>query len=186
MALEHALLVSLAERPSTGYDLARRFDKSISFFWSASHQQIYRTLQRIVAAEWATCEVVRQNGKPDKKVYSISEEGKAELAKWVNKPSSGPILRWELPVKLRGLAHGDPDVLVKDLRAHREQAVRTLAHYRDSEARHFPAAPLTGAPLYQRLVLEAGIRQAEALIAWLDEAAAALEPHSPQPSEDAI
>lgn len=104
----------------------------------------------------------------------------------MNKPSSGPILRWELPVKLRGLAHGDPDVLVKDLRAHREQAVRTLAHYRDSEARHFPAAPLTGAPLYQRLVLEAGIRQAEALIAWLDEAAAALEPHSPQPSEDAI
>lgn len=40
MALEHAILVALAERSATGYDLARRFDRSIGFFWRATHQQI--------------------------------------------------------------------------------------------------------------------------------------------------
>jgi DNA-binding PadR family transcriptional regulator len=38
MALEHAILVSLAERAASGYDLARRFDASIGFFWKATHQ----------------------------------------------------------------------------------------------------------------------------------------------------
>ena len=51
MSLAHALLTSLQEKSSSGYDLARRFDKSIGFFWRATHQQIYRELARMEAAE---------------------------------------------------------------------------------------------------------------------------------------
>ena len=32
MALEHALLVALSEQPASGFDLARRFGRSIGFF----------------------------------------------------------------------------------------------------------------------------------------------------------
>ena len=39
MALEHAILVSLTERAGSGYELARRFDRSIGYFWPATHQQ---------------------------------------------------------------------------------------------------------------------------------------------------
>ncbi|MGA7054394.1 MAG: PadR family transcriptional regulator, partial [Mycobacterium sp.] len=42
MALPHAILVSLCERDGSGYELARRFDRSIGYFWAATHQQIYR------------------------------------------------------------------------------------------------------------------------------------------------
>ena len=45
MALEHAILVSLLEKPGSGYELARRFERSIGYFWTATHQQIYRTLR---------------------------------------------------------------------------------------------------------------------------------------------
>ncbi|ERG69264.1 PadR family transcriptional regulator [Segniliparus rugosus] len=182
MALEHALLVSLAEQPSSGYELARRFDKSISFFWSATHQQIYRTLKRITEAGWATFEVIEQDGKPDKKMYSISDLGRAELAKWIAEPSPPPTLRWELAVKLRGLRHGEPEAVLKDLKAQRDEAQRTLQHYQDSAARHFPDGKLTGAYLHQRLVLEGGIRQTEGFIAWLDETIAALSTTN-QPEE---
>ncbi|MGL6234133.1 MAG: PadR family transcriptional regulator [Segniliparus sp.] len=182
MALEHALLVSLAEQPSSGYELARRFDKSISFFWSATHQQIYRTLKRITEAEWATFEVVAQDGKPDKKIYSISDLGRAELAKWLAEPSPAPTLRWEIPVKLRGLHHGEPDAMLKDLKTQREEAQRTLQHYQDSAVRHFPQGKLAGAQLHQRLVLEGGIRQTEGLIDWLDETITALSTDN-QPEE---
>ena len=44
MSLAHVLLTSLLERPSTGFELARRFDRSMGFFWNATHQQIYREL----------------------------------------------------------------------------------------------------------------------------------------------
>jgi len=40
MSIQHALLTSLLEKPSSGYELARRFDKSMGYFWSATHQQI--------------------------------------------------------------------------------------------------------------------------------------------------
>ncbi len=32
MSLPHVLLTSLLERPSTGFELARRFDRSMGFF----------------------------------------------------------------------------------------------------------------------------------------------------------
>jgi len=52
VALEHAILVALAERASTGYDLARRFDKSIGQFWTATHQQVYKVLARMESDGW--------------------------------------------------------------------------------------------------------------------------------------
>jgi DNA-binding PadR family transcriptional regulator len=52
MSLAHAVLTSLLEKSTSGYDLARRFDKSIGYFWHATHQQIYRELARMEAAGW--------------------------------------------------------------------------------------------------------------------------------------
>ena len=49
MALEHAIMVSLGERPGTGYEIAQQFDRSIGHFWSATHQQVYRTLKKLHA-----------------------------------------------------------------------------------------------------------------------------------------
>lgn len=86
MALEHALLVSLTERAGSGYELARRFDKSIGYFWSATHQQIYRVLKRMAESGWLNSESVTQEGRPDKKVYSVSEAGRTELARWIAEP----------------------------------------------------------------------------------------------------
>ena len=47
MSLPHAILTALLEKPSSGLELARRFDKSIGYFWSATHQQIYRELAKL-------------------------------------------------------------------------------------------------------------------------------------------
>ena len=52
MSLPHAVLTSLLEKSTSGYDLARRFDKSIGYFWHATHQQIYRELARMEGAGW--------------------------------------------------------------------------------------------------------------------------------------
>ena len=52
MSLPHALLTALTEHPGSGSDLAGRFDRSIGYFWQATHQQIYRELARLEAAGW--------------------------------------------------------------------------------------------------------------------------------------
>ncbi|HEX5361461.1 MAG TPA: PadR family transcriptional regulator, partial [Fluviicoccus sp.] len=56
MSLPHALMTSLLEKSCSGYDLARRFEKSIGYFWRASHQQIYRELGRMEEAGWIRSE----------------------------------------------------------------------------------------------------------------------------------
>ena len=83
VALEHALLVALREQPASGLDLTRRFEKSIGFFWHATHQQIYRVLARMEGDGWVSVEAVAQAGRPDKKVYAVSPAGERMLAEWL-------------------------------------------------------------------------------------------------------
>lgn len=80
-------MVSLAERPGTGYEIAQQFDRSIGHFWSATHQQVYRTLKKLHADGLVDFEPVVQDGRPDKKVYQLSGLGRERLATWVSTPT---------------------------------------------------------------------------------------------------
>ncbi len=185
MALEHALLVSLTERAGSGYELARRFDKSIGFFWRATHQQIYRVLKRMEGAGWLSSEAVAQEGRPDKKVYSVNEAGRAELARWIAAPTDTSMPRNELGVKIRAAAHGDIGALCDEVARHREQHNQRLELFRLIEKRDFPAPDqLSDTPLHQYLVLRAGIRLESGFVEWCDEVLQALQPRATAPHGD--
>ena len=87
MSLQHAICVSLAEQSASGYELTRRFDRSLGFFWSASHQQIYRTLARMEELELVSATVEPGEGAPARKVYGLTAAGRAELTAWTREPS---------------------------------------------------------------------------------------------------
>ncbi|MGW0044228.1 PadR family transcriptional regulator [Rhodococcus sp. NPDC003348] len=175
MALEHALLVSLSEQSGSGYELARRFDKSIGFFWSATHQQIYRVLKRMDEAGWVTGEAVGQQGRPDKRVYRVSDAGRAELARWIAEPTEVGHLRNELAVKIRAAAYADPGDVRAEVVRHRDGHAQRLEVYRMIEKRDFPVpARLSGSALHQYLVLRGGIRVEEGFTQWCEEILAAL------------
>ncbi len=115
MALPHAILVSLCEQSGSGYELARRFDRSIGYFWAATHQQIYRTLRSMEDDGWVRVTPVVQQGRPDKKVYTVSDAGRAELARWIAEPLSGrgssvaDNRTRDIAIKVRGAEYGDVD-----------------------------------------------------------------------------
>ena len=95
MSLAHAVLTSLLEKASSGYDLARRFDKSIGYFWHATHQQIYRELARMEAAGWVEASIPADAGKTRKKEYRVLEAGRQELARWAQEEAQPMDLRDE-------------------------------------------------------------------------------------------
>jgi DNA-binding PadR family transcriptional regulator len=170
MSLQHAILVSLAERSATGYDLARRFDASIGHFWRASHQQIYKVLGRMEADGSVASELVAQDGRPDKKVYAITGTGRAELATWTSTATPVEHLRSEFAVKLRALPFGDAEAIVEDVRTRRQAHQAQLAYYTESAATYFPEPDdLDRDDLGRWLVLRGGILVEEAGIAWCDE-----------------
>jgi DNA-binding PadR family transcriptional regulator len=83
------------------------------FFWAATHQQIYRTLRAMEGDGWVPVTPLIQHGRPDKKVYTVSAAGRAEVARWIAEPLSGrgssvaDNRTRDLAVKVRGAAHGD-------------------------------------------------------------------------------
>jgi DNA-binding PadR family transcriptional regulator len=181
VALPHAILVSLCEQSGSGYELARRFDRSIGYFWSATHQQIYRTLRTLEENGWVHVTPVVQQGRPDKKVYTVSEEGRAELARWIAAPLTGrggsvaDNRTRDLAVKVRAASHGDVAALRDQVAALRTERAALLDTYRMFEKRQFPdPTRLTGSALHQHLVLRGGIRAEESAIDWLDEVGTAL------------
>ncbi|MFJ9839644.1 PadR family transcriptional regulator [Kitasatospora sp. NPDC101155] len=175
MALEHAILVSLLEQPGSGYELARRFDRSIGRFWTATHQQIYRVLRRMEADGWIAAEEVAQDGRPDKKVYSAAGPGRAALADWLREPVEPETVRHELAVKIRAAAFDDPAALVSEVERHRESHAALLARYLHGEQRDFPdLTALDTRQELQHVVLRGGIEYERMTLAWLDDVLATL------------
>ncbi|MEV8274760.1 PadR family transcriptional regulator [Microbacterium sp. NPDC077184] len=87
MKFENVVLGVLATRPFHGYDLMKWFDLEGQFIRSNTHHsQIYRELARMVKNGLVEFEIDPREGKPDAKVYRITEMGKQVLLAWVRSP----------------------------------------------------------------------------------------------------
>lgn len=85
MSLKHAILGLLSYEPMSGYDLNRIFKNSINYFWDASVSQIYRDLSSLEDMGCVTFRAEPQEGRPDKKIYSVTEQGRIMLDAWLNR-----------------------------------------------------------------------------------------------------
>jgi PadR family transcriptional regulator AphA len=69
----------LAERPMTGYEIKKLFDRAFRHFFVAGYGSIYPALAELAATGLVTVENVDQERRPDKKVYQITAVGHARL-----------------------------------------------------------------------------------------------------------
>jgi len=173
MALEHAILVSLLERPGSGYELARRFERSIGRFWTATHQQIYRVLKRMEADGLVVAEEIGQDGRPDKRSFSVAAAGRAVLVEWLRAPVQPEAVRHELAVKIRGAAFTDDAgraALIGEVERYRADHETLLLTYINGGKRDFPDPSKLGVgERLQHVVLQGGIAYERMLIDWLDD-----------------
>ena len=175
MSLPHAILGLLAQQPMTGYDLKTRwFDRSFRYFWPADQAQIDPTLDGVLERGWATVQVEPGGDRPNRKVYSLTDAGREELARWLATPQPLPVVRDPLLVQLFCAA----DVPDEDLRRLLEQ--QGEAH-RARLAEYEALRPfLEGLPVSERkrrlwlLTLENGIGRERAYLDWLEAAKAGL------------
>ncbi len=83
MSLSYALLGLLTYGPMTGYQLKKVFDESISHVWAASLSQIYRELSALEKKGYLSSNIEKQSDRPNKKIYSLTETGKAAFIGWL-------------------------------------------------------------------------------------------------------
>lgn len=176
MALEHALLISLRERPASGIELTGRFDNSIGYFWSASHQQIYRVLGRMERDGWVSSETISQEGRPPKRVYTVSDLGAIALAEWLETAIPRDPTRSEMGVKIRGAAYGNRESVIANLLTLRAEHQAYLETYEKLLERDYPDLDaLSAQELDQYFLVRAGAAQERVYITWIDDYAAAHE-----------
>ena len=70
--------------PSTPYELKSAAARSIAYFWPFPHSQLYSEPTRLAQADLLL--ETRESGGRNRKVYSLTDEGRRALTDWLAKP----------------------------------------------------------------------------------------------------
>jgi PadR family transcriptional regulator, regulatory protein AphA len=168
-----ALLGLLTIEPMSGYDMGLVVRESIGHFWNESYGQIYPTLRRLAAAGLAVSKRQRQEGKPDRHVFSITRKGRDHLAAWLAVPPQPEIPRNELLLKLFFGAQAPPGVLIGYVERMAETHCALLEKFEATKReiaknRRYPDTP------YWKMVVRFGELEMEAHLRWAKETLAEL------------
>lgn len=82
MTIDYAILGMLDWKPMTGYDIKQMMQDSSILYWSGNNNQVYRSLVQLLKQGLVTNTTVYQSDAPNKKVYAITDAGRATLRAW--------------------------------------------------------------------------------------------------------
>lgn len=132
--LGYAILGLLAQEALSGYDLMGRMKGRVGNFWRAGHSQIYPELSRLEEDGYVTHRVVRQQDRPDKKVYEITARGLETLKEWVTLPPATSAPRDELVLKAYSVWLADPEQASRLFREEQRKHEEQLASYKKTRS----------------------------------------------------
>lgn len=174
MKLEYYILGLLKLKPRTGYDLKKYFDTEGRFSRPRTPlSQIYNTLKRMTKKGWISFETEEQEGKPDRKIYSVTPAGNDYFMAWLQEPHK-PSFRFQDRTFLGKLLFScflEDEVILEHLRielAYREKNIATF-RLRDRTVEVDPSTNVDVKRLqdFADLQHEYGSGAADHYVAWL-------------------
>lgn len=156
----------------SGYDLSKMVTKSIGHFFSPAKSQIYSELRRLVGLGFADVEHVNQTVRPNKRLYSITPEGRRELKTWLETSEVEPeSIKSPFLLKMFFGALISREVLISQVKQAHEQAQEEL------QALEAVQAQIKDQPefLYPNLVLRFGLAHNRASVSWTAQVLEELE-----------
>lgn len=179
MSLPHMILGILSYRGLSGYDLNKAFQASVQHFWNTEQSQIYRALHKLHEQGWVGIEHVAQEDAPDKKIYHLTEQGRAELHRWIVAPQPIPTLHEGWLGQLFFGAEAD----VQSLQHLLEERIRVMqalienyeTNVASGGARYAIEFDAADDLAYWMLTLDYGIQKARFDVQWAESAIRTLE-----------
>ena len=173
--IDKVILGLLSHENLTGYDIKKRIDGQISFFWKGSFGNIYPALASL-EEEGLIRRPARQpnDSYREKILYSITAKGKKELLSWLKEESAQNDLRYETLLKVFFGGFADREITIDNIRSFEEKIrsdLSLLKTYRKN------LKDLTGDEdhLHFYLTVLFGINTYEAYLKWCKEAVKKLE-----------
>ncbi|HEX3049761.1 MAG TPA: PadR family transcriptional regulator [Aggregatilineaceae bacterium] len=164
MAVKHALLALLYQKPMYGYELGKQLSLAFKVDWDVKPGQIASTLTRLYEAGWVDYQVMESGEGPDRKVYQLTESGLTELCRWYLTPDVreyqlGDAFYAKLVLSLLGSPVEAEQVLVTQRRELYQQLHQVNELRRE-------ANPPTDLPWM--LLLESAMMHLEADLRWIE------------------
>jgi len=180
MSLPYGLLGLLTYQDSTGYDLTKRFEDSLNNFWHAQSSQIYRELSRMEEKGWVVSRKIVQDGRPNKRLYSITDTGRRELEKWLAE-ANPEVENPHLGILMRVFFGADaPEATLALLKECREQCRKALDANCSGVRKNIDAYAALfkngqEKSKYWLMTLDFGIAKTKAMMEWAERCIAQLE-----------
>jgi DNA-binding PadR family transcriptional regulator len=165
----YALLGLLSLRPMSGYDLKKQIECTTTHFWKEDIAQIYPMLKQLEAEGLTTGTAEKQEGRPERRIYMLTDQGWEALRDWIAKPVAEQVKRNELLLKLFFASHMPVAVSVEHVqqyRATQQGVLATLERLKQSTIQQQPGSKRT---IYWLMTINHGIHHMRALLAWCDE-----------------
>lgn len=172
---KYAVLGALSVCPGSGYDIKKMMEQSTSYFWNESYGQIYPILKQVMEERLATSHAEKQEGKPERYVYTLTERGMEELQNWLSEPVEYVVERNELLLKLYFGAHIPREKNIEHVRTFQQIQTQLLKKYENIEINLQAGRASNPELLYPLLTLRYGIHRIQALLVWCEETLATLQ-----------
>jgi DNA-binding PadR family transcriptional regulator len=166
LSLEYILLGLLEGQPQHGYALYKQLQdtRELSRIWHVKRSKVYYLLDKLADQNLLSSRVMAVDHVPDRKVYSLTEEGRQAFRAWYRTPvRSGRIMRVGFLSRLFFALREGQDPAVRLIE---EQIQETLSWLKSLSAQ---LEGLEDPDLVTEQVFTFRIGQIQAMLDWLKE-----------------
>ncbi|NYI04646.1 PadR family transcriptional regulator [Allostreptomyces psammosilenae] len=166
--MAHVILGLLLIAPQSFYDLIKGFEAGVALFYSASSGSIRRALDTLLARGFIEVASIEAGGR-GRKVYRLTDAGRAEFRAWMTGEPTGPDLETAALSRLYFLGLLEPSERLPVLRRITERIETDLAALsaldRQLDTRDVPEEHRDLAA-HQRATLDYGIAAHRFMLDW--------------------
>lgn len=168
--IDMVILGLLSHENLTGYDIKKRIDGSIRFFWKGSFGSIYPALAALEESDLIRKEQSDENGSGRERiVYSITDGGRACLMEWLQESRTVNDMKYEILLKIFFGSAVDNNVSIATIESFENEIATDLAMLR------FYKSNLAGVlnerdHVFFYLTVSFGVETYEAYLRWCTEA----------------
>jgi len=163
----YVILGLLMHQNLSGYEIKKKIELHLQYFWSESFGQIYPALQELEQAGMIL-QVLQEDCKNEKKIYQITEKGRIEFADYFQKPVEEEKSRCEILLKTYFGSHQSKSELEKhlqDFKRRMELNLVELEQYHQCLQQNLDEAD----HLFYLMTVKCGKRIYQAYYFWAEE-----------------
>ncbi len=175
--LEVALLGLLSVRPMTGYEIGRHYARALGPWWETPRTQIYPKLRELQSRGLIDQEHVVQEGRPNKRLYSIGPSGTAALTGWLTGPIRRTDMRHHMMMRLFLGNQLPTEVMCELLEKYRAETAEWAESLREAREKFSAslAGPYRASVYYELLSLDHLIAVADLEVSGTEKALRAIK-----------